>query len=70
MSYHGIAINLDPELEHFAGIVPCGIESGAGSRFGVTSLYDLGILIAMAELDTALKSAFVEVFTAVDAAAT
>jgi len=70
VSYHGIAINLDPELEHFAGIVPCGIESGAGSRFGVTSLYDLGILIAMAELDTALKSAFVEVFTAVDAAAT
>jgi lipoyl(octanoyl) transferase len=70
VSYHGIAINLDPELEHFAGIVPCGIESGAGSRFGVTSLYDLGILIAMADLDTALKSAFVEVFAAVDAAAT
>jgi lipoyl(octanoyl) transferase len=70
VSYHGIAINLDPELEHFAGIVPCGIESGAGSRFGVTSLYDLGILIAMADLDTALKSAFAEVFTAVDAAAT
>jgi lipoyl(octanoyl) transferase len=70
VSYHGIAINLDPELEHFAGIVPCGIESGAGSRFGVTSLHDLGILIAMADLDTALKSAFAEVFTAVDAAAT
>jgi lipoyl(octanoyl) transferase len=70
VSYHGIAINLDPELEHFTGIVPCGIESGPGSRFGVTSLYDLGILIAMAELDTALKSAFVEVFAAVDAAAT
>jgi lipoyl(octanoyl) transferase len=70
VSYHGIAINLDPELEHFTGIVPCGIESGPGSRFGVTSLYDLGILIAMADLDTALRSAFAEVFTAVDAAAT
>jgi lipoyl(octanoyl) transferase len=70
VSYHGIAINLDPELEHFTSIVPCGIESGPGSRFGVTSLYDLGILIAMAELDTALESAFVEVFTAVDAGAT
>jgi lipoyl(octanoyl) transferase len=70
VSYHGIAINLDPELEHFTGIVPCGIESGPGSRFGVTSLYDLGILIAMADLDTALRSAFAKVFTAVDAAAT
>jgi lipoyl(octanoyl) transferase len=70
VSYHGVALNLDPELEHFTGIVPCGIASSAGSRFGVTSLYDLGILIAMADLDTALKSAFAEVFTAVDAAAT
>ena len=70
VSYHGIAINLDPDLEHFTGIVPCGIKSGPGSRFGVTSLYDLGILIAMAELDTALKSAFAEVFADVDAAAT
>jgi len=62
VTYHGIAINLDPALEHFAGIVPCGIESGPDSRFGVTSLYDLGILISMAELDAALKSAFAEVF--------
>jgi lipoyl(octanoyl) transferase len=62
ISYHGIAINLDPELEHFSGIVPCGIASGRDSQFGVTSLYDLGILVAMAELDSALKSAFAEVF--------
>ena len=62
VTYHGIAINLDPALEHFAGIVPCGIESGPDSRFGVTSLYDLGILVSMAELDAALKSAFAEVF--------
>jgi len=62
VSYHGIAVNLDPELEHFAGIVPCGIESGPDSRFGVTSLHDLGILVSMAELDSALKGAFAEVF--------
>ena len=70
VSYHGVAINLDPELEHFTGIVPCGIESGPGSRFGVTSLYDLGILISMAELDSALKSAFAEVFVDDQAAVT
>jgi lipoyl(octanoyl) transferase len=64
VSYHGVAINLDPELEHFTGIVPCGIESSSGSRFGVTSLYDLGILVSMAELDGALKSAFTDVFAA------
>ena len=62
VSYHGIAINLDPELEHFSGIVPCGIASGPDSQFGVTSLYDLGILVSMAELDSALKGAFAEVF--------
>ena len=62
VTYHGIAINLDPALEHFAGIVPCGIESGPDSRFGVTSLYDLGILVSMAELDVALRSAFADVF--------
>ncbi len=70
VSYHGVAINLDPELEHFSGIVPCGIESGPGSRFGVTSLYDLGILVSIAELDGALKSAFAEVFVDDQAAVT
>jgi lipoyl(octanoyl) transferase len=64
VTYHGVAINLDPELEHFAGIVPCGIESGPDSRFGVTSLHDLGILVSMAELDSALKDAFADVFAA------
>ena len=61
VTYHGIAVNLDPELEHFTGIVPCGIAPGAG--FGVTSLHDLGLLISMAELDAALRGAFAEVFT-------
>ncbi len=57
VSYHGIAINLDPELEHFAGIVPCGVN-----EHGVTSLVDLGLPITMADLDVALKESFEEVF--------
>jgi lipoyl(octanoyl) transferase len=59
VSYHGVAINLDPKLEHFAGIVPCGIR-----EFGVTSLADLGLNVSMAELDGALRRAFAAVFAA------
>jgi lipoyl(octanoyl) transferase len=59
VSYHGIAINLAPDLEHFAGIVPCGI-----SGFGVTSLADLGLSTTMVELDAALMATFDEVFGA------
>jgi len=62
IAFHGIAVNLDPDLSHFQGIVPCGIASGPESRFGVTSLHDLGILVSLAELDMALKGAFAEVF--------
>ena len=62
VTYHGIAINLDPELEHFPGIVPCGIALRRRALFGVTSLADLGIPVSMAELDMALKGAFAEVF--------
>ena len=57
VTYHGVAINLEPELEHFAGIVPCGI-----SAFGVTSLADLGLTTTMPELDAALMATFDEVF--------
>ena len=57
VSYHGVALNLDPDLEHFAGIVPCGIR-----EFGVTSLADLGIRAGMAELDGALRRTFDAVF--------
>ncbi len=57
VSYHGVAVNLDPELEHFAGIVPCGIR-----EFGVTSLADLGRTASMAELDRALRATFEAVF--------
>jgi lipoyl(octanoyl) transferase len=61
VTYHGVAINLDPDLEHFSGIVPCGI-----SGFGVTSLAALGLTTTMAELDGALRATFEEVFGAAD----
>lgn len=57
ISFHGISINVEPELEHFSGIVPCGI-----SEHGVTSLADLGLPVTMADLDVALMRAFDEVF--------
>ncbi len=53
ISFHGLAINVDPELEHFSGIVPCGI-----AEHGVTSLEDLGQLVPMPEVDIALRRAF------------
>jgi lipoyl(octanoyl) transferase len=61
VSYHGIAINLEPELSHFEGIVPCGI---AQRNYGVTSLADLGIPATMPELDGALRAGFRKVFGA------
>ena len=57
VSYHGVSINVDPDLDHYAGIVPCGIK-----EFGVTSMADLGIAATMAEVDEALKACFEEVF--------
>jgi len=59
VTLHGIALNVDPDLAQFQGIVPCGV---ADSRFGTTSLADLGIHVQMAEVDAALKGAFGEVF--------
>ncbi|MFP4275655.1 MAG: lipoyl(octanoyl) transferase LipB [Paracoccaceae bacterium] len=57
VSFHGISINVEPELEHFEGIVPCGITG-----HGVTSLVDLGLPVTMHDLDAALKRSFEEVF--------
>lgn len=63
VSYHGVSFNVDPELEHFSGIVPCGI-----AEHGVTSLADLGLTATMADVDLALRAAFEDVFgQAVDA---
>ena len=61
VTFHGISINVEPDLSHFEGIVPCGI---AEENFGVTSLVDLGLPIAMADLDTALEKTFDQVFDA------
>ncbi len=59
VSFHGIAINVEPDLSHFSGIVPCGVADR-----GVTSLVDLGLPVTMVDLDIALKIAFVEIFGA------
>lgn len=57
VTWHGLALNLEPALDHFAGIVPCGIR-----EYGVTSLRALGIVVSMAELDAALAASWVRVF--------
>jgi lipoyl(octanoyl) transferase len=59
VSFHGIAINVEPDLAHFSAIVPCGV---ADPRYGVTSLVDLGHPVTMADVDVALRRAFEEVF--------
>jgi lipoyl(octanoyl) transferase len=53
VSFHGVSINVEPDLAHFDGIVPCGIKG-----HGVTSLVDLGLPVTMADLDAALKASF------------
>ncbi len=59
VSFHGVALNVEPDLSHFSAIVPCGI---ADPRYGVTSLVDLGHPVAMTDVDLALRMAFAEVF--------
>ncbi|MCC8936566.1 lipoyl(octanoyl) transferase LipB [Bradyrhizobium sp. Arg68] len=61
VSFHGIAINVEPDLSHFQAIVPCGVVD---PRYGVTSLVDLGLPVTMADVDIALRQAFAEVFGA------
>ena len=60
VSFHGISLNVEPDLDHFGGIVPCGI-----AEHGVTSLLDLGVTASMDEADAALKASFMRVFGAV-----
>lgn len=57
VTFHGVSLNVEPDLSHFSGIVPCGV-----SEHGVTSLADLGLPVAMADVDVALKQAFQKVF--------
>ena len=64
VSFHGIAINVEPDLSHFSAIVPCGVVD---PRYGVTSLVDLGHLVTMAEVDIAMRQAFEEIFGATKA---
>ncbi|MDE2363372.1 MAG: lipoyl(octanoyl) transferase LipB [Hyphomicrobiales bacterium] len=59
VAFHGISINVEPDLSHFAGITPCGVRE---THFGVTSLSDLGLTAGMAETDMALRGAFERIF--------
>jgi lipoyl(octanoyl) transferase len=57
VSYHGISVNLSPDLDHYRGIVPCGVKAQ-----GITSVEDLGQIVSMPELDMALRLGFEQVF--------
>ncbi len=59
VTFHGVSLNVEPDLDHFTGIVPCGI-----SQHGVTSLADLGLTATMSDVDVALKRTFADVFGA------
>lgn len=59
VSLHGVSLNVDPDLDHFGGIVPCGVGE---PRFGVTSFLDLGHVVSLPEVDMTLRHAFAEVF--------
>ncbi len=59
VSYHGVSLNVSPDLSHYSGIVPCGISE---QDLGVTSLAALGIGASLTDTDEALKAAFVEIF--------
>jgi len=59
VSFHGIAFNVEPDLEHFSGITPCGISA---PQFGVTSLVDLGLPVTMSDADAALRASFHRIF--------
>ncbi len=63
VTLHGMALNVDPDLTHFSGIVPCGVSE---QRYGVTSLADLGIPVSMLEVDRVLRREFVALFGSAD----
>lgn len=57
VTFHGLAINVEPDLSHYRTIIPCGVRD-----YGVTSLIDLGVPVTMTDLDIAMKQAYIEVF--------
>ena len=59
VTFHGVSLNVDPDLSHYSGIVPCGIDA---NTFGVTSLAALGVSASLDDVDRALMHAFVEIF--------
>lgn len=61
VTLHGISLNVDPDLSHFSGIVPCGVSE---QRYGVTSLVDLGLPVTMADVDVAMRTEFESLFGA------
>ena len=61
VTFHGVSLNVEPDLDHFGGIVPCGI-----AEHGVTSLVDLGVPATMDEADAALKASFQTVFGSIE----
>jgi lipoyl(octanoyl) transferase len=61
VTLHGVSLNIEPDLGHFGGIVPCGVHE---NRYGVTSLADLGHTVTMAEVDSAMRTAFEALFGA------
>jgi lipoyl(octanoyl) transferase len=63
VTLHGMALNVEPDLSHFSGIVPCGVNE---QRYGVTSLADLGIAVSMAEVDRMLRREFEPLFGPAD----
>jgi len=67
VTYHGVALNVAPDLDHYRGIVPCGIAPES-SGHGITSLARLGVPASMAEIDAALHATFDEVFDEVTCA--
>jgi lipoyl(octanoyl) transferase len=63
VTMHGMSLNVEPDLSHFSGIVPCGVNE---QRYGVTSLADLGLLVSMPEVDKVLRREFDTLFGATD----
>ena len=59
VTFHGVSLNVEPDLSHFSGITPCGVRD---AHYGVTSLTDLGLPVTMADVDVAMRRAFEDVF--------